>query len=241
MQPRIPVTVPADGVARLSLRANKLELLERTADNLAHEIKNPLHSMVINLEVLKRRIVRTESAGTDEMLHYIGVLTSELERVSYRIDLLLHMIRPARATDAVPLTEVLDDLRELLEVEGARRGIRIELAQEGSARIPVARETARQLILNLAFIALDELQAGAGLRIGIDRSPDTLALVLSALPYEASGLIPDLQHAVANSTPPGGAARLTVARALAEELGGRLELGGNDGGSTITFSLSPSE
>src|ERR1700741_2799475 len=32
-----------------ALRANKLDLLERLADDLAHEIKNPLHSMVINL------------------------------------------------------------------------------------------------------------------------------------------------------------------------------------------------
>src|SRR5690606_30390207 len=40
----------------MMIRDNKLALVERLADDLAHEIKNPLHAMVINLEVLRRRI-----------------------------------------------------------------------------------------------------------------------------------------------------------------------------------------
>ena len=63
---------PGDDAAALALRANKLDLLERLADDLAHEIKNPLHSMVINLEVLKRRVARADSP--DEVQRYIVVL-----------------------------------------------------------------------------------------------------------------------------------------------------------------------
>ena len=39
--------------ASFDLHASRYALLSRLADDLAHEIKNPLHSMVINLEVLR--------------------------------------------------------------------------------------------------------------------------------------------------------------------------------------------
>jgi len=87
-------TSTASGNQALVLRANKLDLLERLADGLAHEIKNPLHSMVINLEVLKRRVARADSP--DEVQRYIGVLAGELERVNRRIELLLRLSRPGR-------------------------------------------------------------------------------------------------------------------------------------------------
>ena len=60
-----------------SIRENKLALVERLSDDLAHEIKNPLHSMVINLEVLRRRLVRLEPEAGEDLLRYAGVLASE--------------------------------------------------------------------------------------------------------------------------------------------------------------------
>src|SRR5687768_15352006 len=79
-----------------AIRANKLALVERLADDLAHEIKNPLHSMVINLEVLRRRIARLAETDQGELLRYAGVVGGELDRVTRRIDLLLRLVRPER-------------------------------------------------------------------------------------------------------------------------------------------------
>src|SRR5688500_17512833 len=89
------------------LRVNKLELLERLADDLAHDIKNPLHSMVINLEVLRRRAARVGGDEGDDLQRYAGVLSTELERVNRRIELLLRLSRPARAAELASLSDVL--------------------------------------------------------------------------------------------------------------------------------------
>jgi hypothetical protein len=138
------------------VRANKLDLLERLADDLAHEIKNPLHSLVINLEVLKRRIARVPDSQASDMLRYVGVLDGELTRVNRRIELLLRLVRPGRRTDEVPLTEVLEDLIDLIEFEGSRRKVTVRLQQEPLAsrvRLPV--DAARQIVLNLVLAVLD--------------------------------------------------------------------------------------
>ncbi|NIP60786.1 MAG: hypothetical protein GWO00_23330, partial [Gemmatimonadetes bacterium] len=55
-----------------------LELVSRWADDLAHEIKNPLHAMVINLELVKRRATG-EDAGA--LIQRAEVVESELYRV----------------------------------------------------------------------------------------------------------------------------------------------------------------
>ena len=109
----------------LAVRANKLDILERLADDLAHEIKNPLHSMVINLEVLKRRVARWGPEQQGEAERYIGVLGAELDRVTRRIELLLRLSRPARKAEPVTLDELIHELMELIQLEARRQEVEV--------------------------------------------------------------------------------------------------------------------
>lgn len=198
-----------DTPEELELRANKLDLLERLADDLAHEIKNPLHSMVINLEVLKRRVARAGGEGQDEVLRYIGVLSGELERVNRRIELLLRLSRPGRAAESTTLNELAEELMELIQLEARHHAATVEYDPGAQmARIHVPREPARQVILNLVLEVLDVLDSGGVLRIAISRDGDG-----ARLSVEGSCAAP----------PPEGSPRLEVARALAAVLGGRVD------------------
>jgi signal transduction histidine kinase len=204
-------TIPTDplgGVAvadPLAVRANKLELLERLADALAHEIKNPLHSMVINLEVLKRRLGRIP--GGDEVLRYTNVLGEELDRVSRRVELLLRLSRPDRASEETTLTELVEEVMELVQLEARHRDARVEYNTEGAmARVRVGRQTARQIILNLVLDALESLPSGETLCVtvrGEDRQ-STLVIQGPTVPEAATG------------------ERTGVAALLAESVGGRV-------------------
>lgn len=193
-----------------AVRANKLELLERLADALAHEIKNPLHSMVINLEVLKRRLTRAPTEGGD-VLRYATVLGEELERVNRRIELLLRLSRPDRAgPDDTTLNELVEEVLELVNLEARHREARVEYEPGAQlARVRVARQHARQIILNLVLDALDGLEGGGTLHVGIHAGRDRAVLTVT-----------------------GGAAShegesLSVAAALAEAVGGRVDVDGD--------------
>lgn len=200
-----------------AVRANKLDLLERLADAMAHEIKNPLHSMVINLEVLKRRLTRAPTEGGD-VLRYAAVLGEELDRVNRRIELLLRLSRPDRGgPDDTTLNELVEEVLELVSLEARHREATVQYEPGAQmARVRVSRQQARQIILNLVLDSLDGLAAGDTLQLHVHAGGDRAVLTISG-----------------GSSSEGGE-RLAVAASLADAVGGRVELDG----ATRTLSLA---
>jgi hypothetical protein len=200
------------------LRANKLSLVERLADDLAHEIKNPLHSMGINLEVLRRRLSRLEPQTNEDLLRYASVLGFELERVNRRIDLLLRVARPNPASEELStFTEVLDELGELLELECRQHDVRFRMdLPTAILRSRVPRAPARQLVLTLALRTLDTLPRGGTLIVSSALETDRLLTRFQGLTNSAR------PTALTASIEEGN--ELAIAESLAARLGGRLEV-----------------
>lgn len=190
----------------LAIRANKLDLLERLSDALAHEIKNPLHSMVINLEVLKRRLARA-SGDTGDVLRYATVLGEELERVNRRIELLLRLARPERGgPEEATLSEIVEELLELIHLEARHREASVDYRSTGEmVRVRVGRQAARQMILELVLDALEGATGGEVLRLEVRGGGGRSEMVLTG------GGEPDSE-------------RTAVAALLAEAAGGRVSL-----------------
>ncbi|HSU12829.1 histidine kinase dimerization/phospho-acceptor domain-containing protein [Longimicrobium sp.] len=219
--PHPPGPDAADGLA---LRANKLDLLERLADDLAHEIKNPLHSMVINLEVLKRRVARADAA--EEVQRYIGVLAGELERVNRRIELLLRLSRPGRGAENTTLNELAEEVMELIQLEARHHDIQVEYRPEGGmARVHVPREPSRQVILNLVLEVMDRMQRGGTLCISVAEENGESRLALADSGRVVAALCGDPSP------------RMAAAHALAEAVGGRVEAREAAGAPALVFAL----
>ncbi len=203
----LPDGLTAAAADPLAVRANKLDLLERLSDALAHEIKNPLHSMVINLEVLKRRLARVPE-GAGDVLRYATVLGEELERVNRRVDLLLRLARPERTGPVeATLNEIVDELMELVLLEARHRTATVEFRSHGPmVRVRVARQAARQIILDLVLDALEGC------------SPGDVLLI------EVRGGVGRAEVLIEGGGAPDGE-RSAIAAALAEAAGGCVETG----------------
>jgi signal transduction histidine kinase len=203
---------------QVSIRDNKLTLVERLADDLAHEIKNPLHSMVINLEVLRRRIARLENSPNEELLRYAGILSTELERVNQRVDLLLRMVRPARDPgEPSSIGEIIEELRDLVQLECERHEVELVLdVPRGLARDAFPRPALRQLVLSLVLQALESLPAGGALRIATEVDGAEIRIHFQPRP----GRRGETSRGRGNARDDG--ALLSVAHVLAEQLGGEI-------------------
>jgi two-component system, NtrC family, sensor histidine kinase HydH len=203
---------------QVTIRENKLSLVERLADDLAHEIKNPLHSMVINLEVLRRRLTRLQDGAGEDLLRYAGVLSSELERVNRRVDLLLRMVRPQRdSDDPTTLGDVLEELRELVDLECERHQVQCILDPPNfvlRARLP--RAATRQMVLSLILNTLDAIPPRGSLNVTSELENERVRVRFRGLEPDGTPVTieasDDHEH------------YLQVARALAERLGGTLQL-----------------
>jgi nitrogen-specific signal transduction histidine kinase len=98
--------------------ASKLAALSRITSGVAHEVKNPLHAMVLHLELLHAKL----EAGQDPKTH-LEVLTSEVNRLNRVVQTFLDFTRPLElklhTVDANALVrEVL-----LLAADASARGI----------------------------------------------------------------------------------------------------------------------
>lgn len=228
-------------VTPIQIRANAFDLLSRIADELAHEIKNPIHSAVINAELVRRRVQTGDAALALERL---GILEQEIDRAHALMDGLLRLLRPAR-TEAGTFEpdEVLSELVPLLTrvAAHARVEFRCELGAGGIETHGYA-PVIRHAVLNVFVNALDAIGTGTG----------TIVLESFATPGEVAIRIRDTGPGVPAdaacrigepgfTTRPGHAGLgLAVAGVFLEAAGGRVVLegpGGDDGGAAFVLAL----
>jgi hypothetical protein len=120
---------------RLQQQANRLDLVSRWSDDLAHEIKNPLHAMVINLELVKRR---AGDADPSPLIERAEVVESELHRVHGLVDSLLKLVRPwPTATVRTPYSRSSTPCSPS-SAPGRLRQIDFELPDRGSAIVAMS-------------------------------------------------------------------------------------------------------
>lgn len=210
------------GVAeRRERQVNQLELVSRWADDLAHEIKNPLHAMVINLELVKRRATG-EDAGA--LIQRAEVVESELYRVHALVDSLLRLVRPWPDTTTADVDAVLEGLLPVFQARSRIRRVEY-IHRPGGGIARVSPGVLAQVVLNLVDNALDALPEGGRLetRTGGDDGTVRIEVIDSG-----SGLPRELADRVRE---PGVSGRhdrsglgLAVASRLVGEAGGTLSL-----------------
>lgn len=173
-------TEVTDNIA-VEVRANRFDLISRMADDLAHEIKNPLNAIVINLEVLKVRLTRGDA---DAALERSAVIEHETRRLHGMVERLLQLLRPSTGQESdIALDQVLDEVLPLVEAQA--RLARNEFSCEGStaAYVAVGRDRFRFALLNVLLAMHDSLgEAGGRVLVECEPSDDVIRLLVRSDP-----------------------------------------------------------
>jgi signal transduction histidine kinase len=141
-------------------RANRFAIVSRLADDLAHEIKNPLNAIIINLEVLKVRVAKGDADAANDRAQ---VIEEEVRRLHLLVDRMLLLIRPERQEEeSLPLDSALDELLPLIEAQA--RLARNEFRTDGAAAVlvRVRRDILKFALLNVLIAAHAHLGEGGG-------------------------------------------------------------------------------
>lgn len=141
-------------------RANRFDLVSRLADDLAHEIKNPLNSIVINLEVLKVRVGRGDADGA---LDRAAVIEHEARRLHLMVDRLLQLLRPERdQSESFALDRVFDELMPLVEARARLARNTLSIDCDASIFVPIPRDMFKFAMLNLLTAVHERLGENGG-------------------------------------------------------------------------------
>lgn len=222
--------------------AERLAYLGTLASGLAHEIRNPLNSLNLNMQMLEEEIDEHGSAPTGKRL--LSITRSELSRLDRLVSDFLAYAKPRPLElEEVPAARPLERIREVLAGEIQKRGAQVEIEdRSGGARIRIDPPQMNQLLLNLAqnaFNAVEEAGRRPVLKLSAYRQGPAVCLELAD---NGVGMTDEEQRKIFElfySTRKGGTGLgLAVVDRIARAHGGRLNIRSVKGmGTTVILEL----
>ena len=207
--------------------AEELAALGSLAANLAHEIRNPLNSINLNLEMLEEDL-QAQDAGTRESL---VSTTREVGRLSRLMTDFLTYARPqGTLREQVRLAPLLHNMEAFLRAEAAEAKVHLRLAQDlPNVTIRGDEGQLRQVLINLVLNAVQAVK-------DLEPARRVVELVMEVREHEVALLVRDRGEGVPNEElgrikeafytkrPGGTGLGLAVAERVARNHGGRLSL-----------------
>jgi signal transduction histidine kinase len=167
--------------------AERLAYVGTLASGLAHEIRSPLNSLNLNMQMLEEELHGggpaapiERGAGSRRLLQITRAEISRLERL---VSDFLSYARPrGLELEELPARELLDRVHDVYRGRAALQGLRLEVQDNtGGARVRVDREQIHQLLLNLTENAVQATQEGERpphVRLVAERRQDRVALAV---------------------------------------------------------------
>jgi two-component system, NtrC family, sensor kinase len=168
------------------LATDRLATIGKMAAHVTHEIRNPLSSIALNVELLEEEI----SNGSTESKLLLGAVQKELERLTVLTEQYLSIARHRTAKIEVEdLCNVIRESAEFMQRELMRKNVELEVCVP-SALVLVAFDEMqiRQVVFNLLRNAEEAMPDGGKVRVTLVEEPPTL--VTLAVEDEGVGLDP---------------------------------------------------
>jgi signal transduction histidine kinase len=216
-------------------------LVEAIAAGIAHEVRNPLNALQINLEILEEEISEIVPDRNDHVFEVIGKIAGELRSLDNFVTEFLRFARPPRLNrQAVAVRPLLADLVTFVGPECSRKGVSVSLAVEGGPEtVVVDAFQLKHAVLNLVLNALQATPKGGA--IAIEAGGDDRALeirVRDGGEGMSEGVLPRAFDAFFTTREGGTGLGLPIARRIVEAHGGTLDLQSREGEGTLaTLSL----
>lgn len=228
-------------------RAENLASLTTLAAGVAHEIKNPLGSLSIHVQLMRKALKASCDERSGAIHRYLDVVDEEIDRLNRIVVDFLFAVRPMdiqpRDTD---LNGLLSDLLDFLAPEIERAEVRLE--RDLSPAVPRLRLDPRymkQAVLNLVQNALAAMPRGGKLTLSTGRGDDGILLTVAdtgtGIPEEN---LPKIFEPYFTTKETGTGLGLTLTFKIVKEHGGEIAVRSREGEGTaftITLPLPPAE
>jgi signal transduction histidine kinase len=234
-----PEAGSADEITR-RLREQYAEI-SQLAGGLAHEIRNPLSTLSLNLDLLSEDFQDAETPRDRRVQKRVDRLKREVQRL---YDILENFLRFARVQELklapTDLNALVDDLSDFYEPQASTQGIVVRTAfAEGLPAVPIDADLFKQALLNLILNAEHAMPRGGELIMTTRREGSWVVLdVIDTGSGIREDTLPHIFDPFYSTRPAGSGLGLPTTRKIVEAHGGRIEVHSEPGkGSRFSIRL----
>lgn len=207
----------------------RLSYLGLLSSGMAHEIKNPLNSIQVNLQLLEEEL----ASGTTptQAISYLQPVQKEVKRLERLVNDFLVYARPmAPKLAPVSLSQTLEELRLLVGQEARQKGITLTVACPSDLSIMADDGMLRIALLNLLLNAIHAEKEGGAIEV---EATEENGYARIAVRDHGRGVPEELRDKIFviffTDKPGGTGLGLPIARRIAETHGGTLALEQREG------------
>ncbi|GAB1432638.1 ATP-binding protein [Spirochaetota bacterium] len=219
-------------------RAESLASLTTLAAGVAHEIKNPLGSISIHVQLLEKAM---KEKPDKKMERYLSIVSEEIDRLNKIVVDFLFAVRPM---DIKPINDDINalvlELAEFMKPEAKNASIELEAKLEASANsVPFDRRYIKQVLLNLIKNSMSAMPKGGKLLLKTSSNQDEFIIRVedsgSGIDNDKIGKIFEPYYTTKEN---GTGLGLTLSYKIIKEHGGDISVSSKPGaGSVFTISL----
>ncbi|MBI2462566.1 MAG: HAMP domain-containing protein [Candidatus Rokubacteria bacterium] len=164
------------------LRSERIAVTGQIAAGVTHEVRTPLNSLAINVQLLRRELSRGASlAPRREILNTLATVEYEITRINRALEEFVNFARrPAPCFEPVEVGVLLQEVLELLGPQAAEAGVRVETPR-GVSMAPVRgdRDQLREVFLNLGQNALQAMPNGGVLGVEVSQDGEGMEIAVT--------------------------------------------------------------
>ncbi len=225
-------------------RREKLSALGRMAAGVAHDVRNPLHSIGLTLQNLQETARPTEPERSRDFDRSVLVIRDEIRRLDRLIENFLRFARSDRAAHLrVDLARLARETAQLVEKEAERRGVRVLVASDGPPVVVEGDvEAIRSSILNLVLNSFQAMPQGGTLSLSVRQTEEEAQLEVAdtghGIPNQDQERVFDFAYTTREEG--HGLGLAMVHQVVVEDHGGRVSLSSCPGEGTQVLMAFPS-
>ncbi len=222
------------------VRSKTLATLGQYSNELAHEIKNPLNAINIQMSLLEREIVKHDLSTGKELAEVVKVVKEEINRLNKLAKDCLSFSKSGdlnRTEEDIGL--IFEELLSLITPHADLNGVSICLKiSKNFPQILVDRDKLKQALLNVILNAIEVMTGGGDITITVSKEDDCLNIFIKdtgpGISEDQHGKIFDLFY----STKSGGTGvGLAITKNIIHAHGGNIRFKKLDEGAEFIIEL----